>query len=207
MSYSIHMARKFAAWIVNRRVAEGVSSLENRALEESITLSFVNLAEFSRLQVPLFLQSFIFYCAVFDPLFFPATYQYFNKILDGQAKNAYDVLLENLIRCGHTRTLTTILDAPIRVLETPQDYRLSFTTFLSTTAAISDKFFTQLTLSRHTTLSISLYEPCAYGYMCMSIPATSQQPCQKMKLTSALTHIIPHLYSCDLPVRSQRKQQ
>lgn len=44
-------------------------------VEENLTISFVNLAKFSRLQVPLFLNSFVFYCAVFDllSLIFPAT--------------------------------------------------------------------------------------------------------------------------------------
>jgi len=122
VSYAVHMARKFAFWIVGRRTSNKISVLENRALEEQVTVSFVNLSEFSRLQVPLFLNSFVFYCAVLDPMFLSHTYTYYNEVLESSTKNAYDVLLENLVRCGHTRALTTVLKGPVNTLGTSQNY-------------------------------------------------------------------------------------
>lgn len=112
ISYAVQMARKFAAWIVNRRMIDKITSLDNRAMEENLTLSFVNLAEFSRLQLPLFLKSFLFYCAVFDSLFFVKQLDYYNEILESVSKNPYDVLLDNLRRCGHLRALCSLQDGP-----------------------------------------------------------------------------------------------
>jgi len=107
-SYAVQMARKFAAWIVNRRMVDKITALDNRAMEENLTLSFVNLAEFSRLLVPLFLKSFIFYCALFDTSFFSNQLDYYNEILEGFTKNPYDVLLDSLRRCGHLRSLISM---------------------------------------------------------------------------------------------------
>lgn len=112
ISYAVQMARKFAAWIVNRRMIDKITSLDNRAMEENLTLSFVNIAEFSRLQLPIFLKSFLFYCAVFDPLFFAKQLDYYNEILESVSKNPYDVLLDNLRRCGHLRSLCSLQEGP-----------------------------------------------------------------------------------------------
>lgn len=48
ISYTVITARKFAAWIVGRTV-DRITTLDNREIEESLTPSFINLAEFSRL--------------------------------------------------------------------------------------------------------------------------------------------------------------
>ncbi|XP_072761235.1 uncharacterized protein [Anoplolepis gracilipes] len=58
-----------------------------------------------------------------DPLFFIHTYTYYNKALESSTKDPYDVLIENLLRCGHVKALTSMLDGPISVMGSPQDYR------------------------------------------------------------------------------------
>ncbi|UDL13960.1 MAG: RNA dependent RNA polymerase [Xiangshan Nyami-like virus] len=123
-SYSVQMGRKFAAWIVKRRMIDKITSLENRALEESMTVSFVNLAEFSRLQVPLFLKSFIFYCAVFDSHFFFNVYEHFVEILEGGTKNPYDIMLDSLKRCNHLRTLVGLQGGAKKCTYSATDMRI-----------------------------------------------------------------------------------
>lgn len=81
-------------------------------MEENLTLNFINLAEFSRLQVPSFLNSFVFYCTIFDPLYFARPYEYFNDILEGATKNPYDLLLDSFRRCDHMQALCSMLNGP-----------------------------------------------------------------------------------------------
>ncbi|QPB73978.1 RdRp [Hymenopteran orino-related virus OKIAV85] len=123
-SYAVQLARKFAAWIVRRRMIDKITSLENRAIEEVVSVSFVNLAEFSRLQVPLFLKSFIFYCAVFDGTFFARVYDYYTEIIEGGQKNPYDLMLASLRQCGHLRTLCSLHGSRMKASYSSTDLRL-----------------------------------------------------------------------------------
>lgn len=83
ISYAVQMGRKFAAWIVNRRMIHKITALENRAMEESLIISFVNLSEFVHVMVPLFLKSFVFFCMVYDHMFFILKNDYYNEVLEG----------------------------------------------------------------------------------------------------------------------------
>ncbi|AWI42881.1 RNA-dependent RNA polymerase [Formica exsecta virus 4] len=123
LSYAVITARKFAAWIVNRRTIDKITSLDNRTMEENLTLTFVNLAEFSRLQVPLFLNSFIFYCILFDPLYFGTKYDYFNEILEGAVKNPYDLLIDSFKRCGHMQALGRLHGGPTKAYYNTEECR------------------------------------------------------------------------------------
>lgn len=123
ISYAVITARKFAAWIVNRRTVDKITSLDNRTMEENLTLTFINLAEFSRLQVPLFINSFIFYCILFDPLYFGTKYDYFNEILEGAVKNPYDLLIDSFKRCGHMQSLNSLHGGPTKAFYSTEEAR------------------------------------------------------------------------------------
>ncbi|AYW51538.1 L polymerase RdRp [Formica fusca virus 1] len=123
ISYAVITARKFAAWIVNRRTVDKITSLDNRTMEENLTLTFINLAEFSRLQVPLFINSFIFYCILFDPLYFGTKYDYFNEILEGAVKNPYDLLIDSFKRCGHMQALNSLHGGPTKAYYSTEEAR------------------------------------------------------------------------------------
>lgn len=124
ISYAVQMGRKFAAWIVNRRMIHKITALENRAMEESLTISFVNLSEFVHVLVPLFLKSFVFFCMVYDHMFFIMKDDYYNEVLEGATKNPYDVLLESLKKCGHMRSLCMMQGHSAQVVYTASDLRV-----------------------------------------------------------------------------------
>lgn len=46
LSYTVHTAHKLAAWVLHIRAEEFVTSLENRAIAESVHATFLNLTEF-----------------------------------------------------------------------------------------------------------------------------------------------------------------
>lgn len=99
-----------------------------------LTLSFVNLAEFSRLNASLFLKSYVLYCSLYDPAFLSRRHQYFNEILEGITKNPYDLLLDNLLKCGHLGALREMVVGPSRVQYGPEDMRLLLHNILSALA-------------------------------------------------------------------------
>lgn len=103
-SYSVIMARKFTLWIRNAELSTRISTLENRAVHESLTAPFVNLTEFVHLNCRQFFLSLIYYNflysgetrrnpqAMWEPL-----------LMGGPLKSAYDVLCDSLIKCGLLR--------------------------------------------------------------------------------------------------------
>ncbi|QMP82162.1 RNA-dependent RNA polymerase [Hymenopteran orino-related virus OKIAV87] len=113
-SYAVHMARKFAAWIINRKLTTHITSLENVSLDETVTASFVNLAEFSRLAVPQFIRAYVFYCTLYDPSFYGDTASFFDEVLTGPDKTPYDVLLDSLVKCKLLGPLTDYAQVPPR---------------------------------------------------------------------------------------------
>lgn len=123
LSYSVIMGRKFAAWIINRRVIDKITTLDNRAIEEDLTLSFVNLAEFCRLLVGPFFKSFVFYCAIYDPLFMQHRVDYYQGVLEGYTKNPYDLMIDNLRRCGHLRNVIALQGCVGKPVYTPYELR------------------------------------------------------------------------------------
>jgi len=60
-SYSVIMARKFVLWIKNIEISTRISTLENRAIHESLTAPFVNLTEFVHLDCTQFFSSFLYF--------------------------------------------------------------------------------------------------------------------------------------------------
>lgn len=100
-SYSVIMGRRFALWIKSIQMSTRITSLENRAIHESLTAPFVNLTEFVHLNCDIFFKSLIYYhfltdeesrknpCLIWEPI-----------LAAGPNKTAYDVLIDSLVKCN-----------------------------------------------------------------------------------------------------------
>lgn len=80
ISYTVHTAHKLAAWVLHIRAAEFVSSLENRAISESVHASFLNLIKFKGVVIETLLLCFVFYLLIYDRDFFANSLTYFDDI-------------------------------------------------------------------------------------------------------------------------------
>ncbi|KAL4125915.1 hypothetical protein QTP88_010152 [Uroleucon formosanum] len=108
-SYSVIMARKFSLWIRNIEVSARISTLENRAVHESLTAPFVNLTEFVHLQCRQFFMSLIYYNFLYTRDIHQNPQLMWEPLLTGGfMKSAYDVLCDSLIKCGLLRPWTEI---------------------------------------------------------------------------------------------------
>ncbi|KAJ2954233.1 hypothetical protein O0L34_g2478 [Tuta absoluta] len=107
-SYSIHMAHKFAAWILHQSKEEFISSLENRAVEETFRASFVNLTEFRHCRLDVMLPTMLFYLMLYDRDFLRLSASRLDDILITSRKTPYDVLLDTIHSCGKSWELYTI---------------------------------------------------------------------------------------------------
>lgn len=103
-SYSVIMARKFTLWIRNIELSSRISTLENRAVHESLTTPFVNLREFVHLNCRQFFLSFIYYHFLYSRDTRRNPHCMWEPLLiGGPLKSAYDVLCDSLIKCGLLR--------------------------------------------------------------------------------------------------------
>lgn len=132
------MARKFAEWLVRTKTSDQISTLENRAMEETLVATFVNLAEFSRLEVEPFLNSFVFNCALLDHKFKSSQYTYFEDILVGKSKKTiFDVMIDCFVKCGLLPGLIRKLPGSSLVNVSQEQLRITLYTILN---QLTDKF-------------------------------------------------------------------
>lgn len=104
VSYSVHTAHKLAEWILHIRFEEFVTSLENRAISESVHAAFLNLTEFKGVLMETLLPCLVFYLLIYDRDFLVNSITYFDEIYINK-KTAYDVLLDTILTCGKAREL------------------------------------------------------------------------------------------------------
>lgn len=103
-SYSVIMARKFTLWIRNIELSTRISTLENRAVHESLTAPFVNLTEFVHLNCRQFFLSLIYYHFLYSRATrYNPQLMWVPLLIGGPLKSAYDVLCDSLIKCGLLR--------------------------------------------------------------------------------------------------------
>lgn len=103
-SYSVIMARKFTLRIKNIELSARISTLENRAVHESLTAPFVNLTEFVHLNCRQFFLSMIYYAYLYSTATRENPHLLWEPLLaGGPMKSAYDVLCDSLIKCGLLR--------------------------------------------------------------------------------------------------------
>lgn len=108
-SYAVIMARKFTLWMKNIELSTRVSTLENRAIHESLTAPFVNLTEFVHLECRQFFLSLIYFHHLYDEATRESPHLIWEPILmGGGMKTAYDVLADSLTKCGLLRPWASI---------------------------------------------------------------------------------------------------
>lgn len=61
VSYNYHIAFNFAKWILARHEEHAFLTLDNRTLGDTYTPPFINLSEFSRVDLSLFINAIINY--------------------------------------------------------------------------------------------------------------------------------------------------
>ncbi|CAG5001716.1 unnamed protein product [Parnassius apollo] len=93
------MAHKLAAWIIHIRGEQFVTSLENSAIGESVSDSFLNLTEFRGVMIDTLIPCLVFYLMIYDKEFFSKRVTYFDSIYASK-KTAYDVLLDTIMSRG-----------------------------------------------------------------------------------------------------------
>lgn len=100
-SYSVIMARKFFAWLRSMEKRKRVSTLENRAIHESLTALFVNLTEFVHLDCRKFFYSFVYFQFIYVPSTVEQPYLIWEPIFTPcSVKTTYDVFTDSLLKCG-----------------------------------------------------------------------------------------------------------
>ncbi|CAG5019259.1 unnamed protein product [Parnassius apollo] len=104
-SYTVHMAHKLAAWIIHIGSEEFVTSLENRAISESIHASFLNLTEFRGAVIEVLIPCLVFYLMIYDREF-SQRITYFDNLYAAK-ETAYDVILDTIMTCGKAGELYT----------------------------------------------------------------------------------------------------
>lgn len=106
----MNTAHKLAAWVIHIREEEFVTSLENRAIEESVHASFLNLTEFKGVLVEKLIPCFVFHLMLYDRSFLSNSLSYFDDIFSPK-KTAYDVFLDSLMACGKAGELYALAGA------------------------------------------------------------------------------------------------
>lgn len=100
-SYSVIMARKFTLWIKNISHGHRISTLENRALHESLTAPIVNLTGFVHLNCRTFFHSFVYFHFLYDRRTIDHHYLMWEEVLSlGSRKSAYELLIDSMIKCN-----------------------------------------------------------------------------------------------------------
>ncbi|KAF5190064.1 RNA-dependent RNA polymerase, partial [Thalictrum thalictroides] len=132
-SYSVIMARKFTLWIRNIELSTRISTLENRAIHESLTAPFVNLTEFVHLNCRQFFMSLIYYNFLYskDTRRNPQT-MWEPMMMGGALKSAYDVLCDSLIKCNLLRPWMEITGRKLHAGSTREGLRGLLVQTLST---------------------------------------------------------------------------
>ncbi|CAG5001696.1 unnamed protein product [Parnassius apollo] len=111
VSYSVHMAHKLAAWIIHIRGEQFVTSLENSAIGESVSDSFLNLTEFRGMMIDTLIPCLVFYLMIYDKEFFSKRVTHFDSIY-APKKTAYDVLLDTIMSRGKAGDLYAFAGCP-----------------------------------------------------------------------------------------------
>lgn len=99
ISYTVHTAHKLAAWVLHIRAEEFITSLENRAISESVHAAFLNLKEFKGVVVEVLIPCFVFYLLIHDRDFLINSMTYFDDIYASK-KTSYDVFFDTIMSCG-----------------------------------------------------------------------------------------------------------
>lgn len=99
LSYTVHTAHKIAAWVIHIKAEEFVTSLENRAISESMHASFLNLTEFKGVSIRMLVPCLVFYLMIYDRNFLASSLTYFDDIYASK-KTPYDVILDTIMACG-----------------------------------------------------------------------------------------------------------
>ncbi|ANQ45640.1 RNA-dependent RNA polymerase, partial [Orinoco virus] len=132
-SYHIHLAFRFAMWILNRRDTARISALENRAIDEISTPPFVNLSETSRLDVVPFMKYLITYLLILDPFLIGRLPLLLNDIRKAKMRTGFDDLIDTFSLSGLTHrfckeTVSSVLD-----LEDHEGWRITLCDYIMNT--------------------------------------------------------------------------
>lgn len=95
-SYAAHIAYKFAVWILNRRDSTRISTLEDRAIGDSLTPPFVNQSDMCRLDINEFFKMFICYLVLLDTIFSNNPHTILIELKNSPTRTGFDDLISGL---------------------------------------------------------------------------------------------------------------
>ncbi|KAJ8720999.1 hypothetical protein PYW08_006464 [Mythimna loreyi] len=135
-SYAAHMAYKFAVWILNRRDTTRISTLEHRAISDTLTPPFVNLSEMCRLKIDAFFSHLVVYLMLLDGGFLQYPHTMLMELKDAASRTGFDDLIDSIILSGLTHSFCQMTHASPIDLQDREGWRIAVADLLASSSEL-----------------------------------------------------------------------